>query len=81
MSPSPMPLALMSPRTDRSHLSCHPPKRKMSLIWGGSPLLQTAIIERAGQSNLRWNREDEDFRRSMVWERGGGYLDGIEDET
>ena len=76
-----MPLALMSPRTDRSHLSCHPPKRKMSLIWGGSAPLQAAIIERLGQSNLRQNRKDEEKGARMIWERGRGYLDGIEDET
>ena len=51
------------------------------MIWGGSALLQTAIIERFGQSNLRWDRKDKDFRKSVVWERGGGYLDGIENET
>ena len=53
----------------------------MSLIWGGSPLLQTAIIERFGQSNLHQNRKDEEKGARMIWERGGGYLDGIKDET
>ena len=51
------------------------------MIWRVAPLLLIAIIKRVGQSNLRWNREDEDFWQSMVWERGGGYLDGIKDET
>jgi hypothetical protein len=51
----------------RSLSSLMPPApRRRSLIWVGSALLQTAIIERLGQSNLRQNRKDEDFQQSMM---------------
>ena len=51
------------------------------MVWGGSPLLQTAIIERLGQSNLRQNRKDEMLHAQMMREWHEGYLDAIEDET
>ena len=66
----------------RSLSSLMPPApRRRSLVWGGSPLLQTAIIERFGQSNLRQNRKDAMLHGRMMREWHAGYLDGIEDKT
>ena len=83
----PMPIPL--PHASLSHASPHrslsslmpPAPRRRSLVWGGSPLLQTAIIERLGQSNLRQNRKDEMLHQRMRREWHEGYLDAIEDET
>jgi hypothetical protein len=58
-----------------------PAPRRRSLIWRVAPLLLIAIIERLGQSNLRQNRKDEEKGARIDWERWGGYLDAIEDET
>ena len=63
-------------RTARCPLTRRPEEKKLVLGRFSTPpdLLQTAVIKRSGQSNLRQNRKDEMLHGRMMREWHEGYL-------